>query len=291
MHEAAGFEVERVAPGSTEPLLTIREAALSLRVSEQTVWRRVRAGELRAVQLGGPGSTDPRTTPDVRESGNPMTRRRQQAPAAVVAVTEAREDVTAAEQRLRDVEREAREARQAVIDATESQHQAVYAAAKAGDRADVSEIRALVAARQQDAADMEVVVAAHADAVREARRALRDVILEHAPELLDLQEQLAAEAERARGEMAARHATERAEQDAREHEVRLEATTVLDEMPRVFANAMRGDELVPVIRPDRAAPDLAPYEVDASMPGYLRRAVEESRQLYRQETAPKMLAG
>jgi excisionase family DNA binding protein len=57
MHEAAGFEVERVAPGSTEPLLTIREAALSLRVSEQTVWRRVRAGELRAVQLGGPGST------------------------------------------------------------------------------------------------------------------------------------------------------------------------------------------------------------------------------------------
>lgn len=36
-------------------MLTVHEAALSLRVSEQTVWRRVRAGELRAVQLGGPG--------------------------------------------------------------------------------------------------------------------------------------------------------------------------------------------------------------------------------------------
>jgi excisionase family DNA binding protein len=50
-------EIERVAPGPMEPLLTVREAALTLRVSRQTVWRRVRAGELRAVRLGGPGST------------------------------------------------------------------------------------------------------------------------------------------------------------------------------------------------------------------------------------------
>jgi excisionase family DNA binding protein len=50
-------DLERMVVGSTEPMLTVHEAALSLRVSEQTVWRRVRAGELRAVQLGGPGST------------------------------------------------------------------------------------------------------------------------------------------------------------------------------------------------------------------------------------------
>jgi excisionase family DNA binding protein len=50
-------DLERMVVGSTEPMLTVHEAALSLRVSEQTVWRRVRAGELRAVPLGGPGST------------------------------------------------------------------------------------------------------------------------------------------------------------------------------------------------------------------------------------------
>jgi hypothetical protein len=207
------------------------------------------------------------------------------------ALSEAREGVAAAEQALRDVEREAREARQAVIDARDEQHHAVYEAAKAGGRADVSEIRALVAAREQDAADMEVVVAAHTDAVTDARRALRDVILEHAPELLDLQEQHAAAAEQARGEMEHRHATERAEQAAREQQVRLEATTVLDEMPNVFRHAMRGDELVPLIRPDRASPDLAPFEADPSMPAYLQRAITDSRQLYRQETTPKMIAG
>ena len=78
---------------------------------------------------------------------------------------------------------------------------------------------------------MEVVVAAHTHAVTDARRSLRDVILEHAPELLDLQDQHAAEAEQARSEMEQRHAAERAEQDAREQQVRLEATTVLNEMP------------------------------------------------------------
>jgi len=76
-----------------------------------------------------------------------MTSRKQQAPATVVALAEAHQGVAEAEQRLRDAEREGRASRQAVIDATESQHQAVYAAAKAGGRADVSEIRALLTAR------------------------------------------------------------------------------------------------------------------------------------------------
>lgn len=49
-------EIERVAAGPMVPLLTVHEAAETLRVSEQTIWRRVRAGELRAVRLGGPGS-------------------------------------------------------------------------------------------------------------------------------------------------------------------------------------------------------------------------------------------
>jgi len=220
-----------------------------------------------------------------------MTSRKQQAPATVVALAEAHQGVAEAEQRLRDAEREGRASRQAVIDATESQHQAVYAAAKAGGRADVSEIRALLTARQQDAADMEVVVAAHTHAVTDARRSLRDVILEHAPELLDLQDQHAAEAEQARSEMEQRHAAERAEQDARAQQVRLEATTVLNEMPNVFRHAMRGDELVPLIRPDRACPDLAAYEVDPSIPGYLQRAIAESRQLCRVESRPGMIAG
>ena len=99
-----------------------------------------------------------------------------------------------------------------------------------------------------------MIVAAYTDAAADARRALRDVILEHAPALLDLQERHAIEAEQARMEMENRHAAERAEQDAREQQVRLEATTVLDEMPNVFRHAMRGGELVPVIRPDRRAP-------------------------------------
>jgi hypothetical protein len=154
-----------------------------------------------------------------------MKRKAAAAPAAVVALTEAREHVAEAEQRLREAEREAREARQAVLDAIEAQHQAVYPTAKAGGRADVTEHREALAARQQDAAHMEVVAAAHADAVTDARRALRDVILEHAPELLDLQEQHAAEAEQARAELEQRHAAGRAEQAAREQQVRLEATT------------------------------------------------------------------
>ena len=59
----------------------------------------------------------------------------------------------------------------------------------------------------------------------------------------------------------------------------------------MFRHAMRGDELVPLIRPDRACPDLAAYEVDPSIPDYLQRAIAESRQLYRVESRPGMIAG
>jgi hypothetical protein len=62
-------------------------------------------------------------------------------------------------------------------------------------------------------------------------------------------------------------------------------------MPNVFAHALRGDELVPVIRPDRACPDLAAFEVDPGMPPYLQQAIAESRQLYRVESQPRMIAG
>jgi hypothetical protein len=220
-----------------------------------------------------------------------MTSRKQQAPAAVVALAEARQGVAAAEQALREAEREAREARQRILDSQDTIRRLAYDAARAGGRADTSEARKAQTLLEQDAAECEVIVGAYGDAVTDARRGLRQVILEHAPELLDLQAQHAAQAEQARDQMEQRHAVELAEQAAREQAVRLEATTVLDEMPNVFRNAMRGDELVPVIRPDRASPDLAPYEVDASMPPYLQQAISESRQLYRQETSPKMIAG
>jgi hypothetical protein len=211
------------------------------------------------------------------------------APSAGVALTEARQGVAEVEQRLREVEREARAARQAVIDAQETQRLTVYQAAKSGERADVTEHRKAVAAREQDAADMEVVVAAHTDAVRDARGALRDVILEHAPELLDVQERHAAEVEQARGEMEQRHAAERAEQDAREQGVRAEAQLVLEQLPNLFMHALRGDESTPQIRPDRACPDLAPLLGEPSMPAYMLRAIAESRHLYRAEAHPKMI--
>ena len=217
-----------------------------------------------------------------------MTSRKQQAPAAVVALAEARQGVAAAEQALREAEREAREARQRILDSQDTIRRLAYDAARAGGRADTSEARKAQTLLEQEC---EVIVGAYGDAVTDARRGLRQVILEHAPELLDLQAQHAAQTEQARDQMEQRHAVELAEQAAREQAVRLEATTVLDEMPNVFRNAMRGDELVPVIRPDRASPDLAPYEVDASMPPYLQQAISESRQLYRQETSPKMIAG
>jgi excisionase family DNA binding protein len=42
-------------PDTAEPL-TVREAASACRCSTPTIRRRVRSGELPAVQLGGPGS-------------------------------------------------------------------------------------------------------------------------------------------------------------------------------------------------------------------------------------------
>jgi excisionase family DNA binding protein len=36
-----------------EPLLTVAEVCTALRISQATAWRRIRAGDLRAVQLGG----------------------------------------------------------------------------------------------------------------------------------------------------------------------------------------------------------------------------------------------
>lgn len=39
------------------PLLTVREVAAELRVSEDTIRRRIDAGELPAVQLGGRGKS------------------------------------------------------------------------------------------------------------------------------------------------------------------------------------------------------------------------------------------
>jgi excisionase family DNA binding protein len=43
-------------PVTTSEYLTIQEVAEELRCSEPTVRRRIRAGEIPAVQLGGPGS-------------------------------------------------------------------------------------------------------------------------------------------------------------------------------------------------------------------------------------------
>lgn len=220
-----------------------------------------------------------------------MASRKQQTPTAVVALTAAHQGVMEAQQALRQAEREAREARQRVVDGQDTIRRLAYDAARAGGRADTTEARKAQTTLEQEAAESEVVVAAYTDAAADARRALRDVIFEHAPALLDLQAEHASEAEQARMEMEHRHATERAEMAAREQQVRLEATTVLDEMPNVFRNAMRRDELVPVIRPDRASPDLAPFVVEPSMPAYLQRAIAESRQLYRVETTPKMIAG
>jgi hypothetical protein len=83
-------------------------------------------------------------------------------------------------QALRDAEREAREARQAVIAAQDTIRRLAYDAARAGGRADTSEARKAQTLLEQDAAEAEVIVSAHTDAVTDARRALRETILEHA---------------------------------------------------------------------------------------------------------------
>ncbi len=50
------LELERLGRADRTGLLTIAETAATLRLSEATVWRRVRDGQLEAVRLGAPGS-------------------------------------------------------------------------------------------------------------------------------------------------------------------------------------------------------------------------------------------
>jgi excisionase family DNA binding protein len=50
------LEMERLGREDRGALVTIHEAAVTLRLSEASVWRRVRDGQLEAVRLGGPGS-------------------------------------------------------------------------------------------------------------------------------------------------------------------------------------------------------------------------------------------
>jgi excisionase family DNA binding protein len=50
------LEIERTTREDRRALLTIHEAAVTLRLSEASIWRRVRSGELAAVRLGGAGS-------------------------------------------------------------------------------------------------------------------------------------------------------------------------------------------------------------------------------------------
>jgi excisionase family DNA binding protein len=45
-------ELDMVPPGASPTLLTVEEAAASLRLSRASVYRRIAAGELRAVRLG-----------------------------------------------------------------------------------------------------------------------------------------------------------------------------------------------------------------------------------------------
>jgi excisionase family DNA binding protein len=50
-------ELDKVPAGNLPPLLTVAEVAAALRVDVSTVYRAVREGRLRAVRLGGPGSS------------------------------------------------------------------------------------------------------------------------------------------------------------------------------------------------------------------------------------------
>jgi excisionase family DNA binding protein len=50
------LEFERLGHDDRTGLLTIAEAAATLRLSEATIWRRIRSGQLEAVRLGAPGS-------------------------------------------------------------------------------------------------------------------------------------------------------------------------------------------------------------------------------------------
>ena len=50
-------EIERLSRSDRGALVTVHEACVTLRLSEASVWRRIRSGELEAVRLGdAPGS-------------------------------------------------------------------------------------------------------------------------------------------------------------------------------------------------------------------------------------------
>jgi excisionase family DNA binding protein len=50
------LDIERTPREDRRALLTVHEAAVALRLSEASIWRRVRSGELEAVRLGSAGS-------------------------------------------------------------------------------------------------------------------------------------------------------------------------------------------------------------------------------------------
>jgi excisionase family DNA binding protein len=57
MADTETLEMERLERDDRSALLTVGEVAATLRISERTVWRRVRDHHLEAVRLGvGPGS-------------------------------------------------------------------------------------------------------------------------------------------------------------------------------------------------------------------------------------------
>jgi excisionase family DNA binding protein len=71
MTDTETLEVERLARDDRSALLTVGEVAARLRISERTVWRRVRSGELDAVRLGNAGSAVRIRARSVRELMRP----------------------------------------------------------------------------------------------------------------------------------------------------------------------------------------------------------------------------
>jgi excisionase family DNA binding protein len=67
------LELDRLEPTNRGALLTVHEAAASLRLSERTVWRCIRDGRLEAVRLGGPGSPVRIRARSVRDLQQPYT--------------------------------------------------------------------------------------------------------------------------------------------------------------------------------------------------------------------------
>jgi excisionase family DNA binding protein len=67
------LELERLGRGDQTGLLTIAETAATLRLSEATVWRRIRDGQLEAVRLGAPGSAIRVRVQSVRDLQHPYT--------------------------------------------------------------------------------------------------------------------------------------------------------------------------------------------------------------------------